>query len=489
MEVKRIFDLLDRYSELYPNKADAFSGMEYGSWGGMSVGDYIDLSEYLAYGLLEIGIQKGDKIASITYNRPEWNLLDMALLSIGAIHVPIYNSINEDGFEHILRHAEVKYVFVSGADIYHRISNIAAGIDGLIGLYSFKDTHGYQDIHHLIEKGRQNPKEDQLNAIKASISEEDIATIVYTAGTTKQQKAVMLSHQNIVSNFTACAEILPLKHEHRAMSSLPVCDIYERILNYTYQYKGISVYYVEYIGSIAQHARRVQPQVISMVPRLLEKIYERYHTINAKQHIVKRIIFKLAIHLAMKYNEEGNSLFYRSRLYFARLFVFNKWKKRYGNRLEFIICGGSMLQTRLLKIFWAAGIPIMQGYGLTEASPVVSCNSFQPNGLKFGSVGLPLPGIELKIAEENEILCKGPNIMKGYYKDQEQSREIIDSEGWLHTGDIGYIDEKQRLFILGRKKLIFTLRSGKIIAPHKLENLIKTSPFIDNIMIIGENKR
>lgn len=490
MEVKRIFDLIERYKTLFPDKKDALAGKDNGLWQTYSISEYAEIADNISFGLLKAGISKGDKIASITYNRPEWNFLDMGIQQIGAIHIPIYPTISDKDYQYILAHAEVKMIFVAGEEMYKLIQHILPNIPTLQKVYTFKNLHGFEHLNELIELGSLNKQVEKLNEIKKGITEDDIATIIYTSGTMSNPKGVILLHRNIISNFVATAEIHPLGSEHKALSFLPSCHIFERMLIYMYQYKGISVYYAESIASVAENLKEVKPHIMGTVPRLLEKVYDKINVTGKKTKGFKRIIFDWSMRIGKRYEMyDARGWYYNLKLLILRKLVFYKWKEAMGGNLDIIVCGGAALQTRLARIFWAAGFRVVEGYGLTETSPVLTCNSFEPNGVKFGSVGKALKDITLKIAPDNEILAKGPNVMVGYFNEPQLTAEAIDKEGWFHTGDIGNIDKDGFLTITGRKKEIFKTSFGKYIAPMPIENKFKESPFIDQIFVVGENQK
>ncbi len=490
MAVTRIFDLLDHYAELCPDKQDAVAGKDNGDWKTYSTREWLDNSNYISYGLLKLGVEKDDKIASITFNRPEWNFLDMGVQQIGAIHIPIYPTISDSDYAYILEHAEVKYVFVAGEEMYRRIRDIVPNIPSIKAVYTFKDLHGVEHLNELMQLGKENPQPDELKKIKDSISPDDIVTLIYTSGTTGTPKGVMLTHANIVSNFKAVAHIPPFGPEHRAMSFLPICHIYERMMNYTFIYKGLSMYYLANMAVIADSLREVHPHVFSTVPRLLEKVYDKILMKGRNLKGIKKMIFFWANNVGLRYElgKEKRNPVYALKLKIARKLVFSKWKAALGKNLEIVVSGGAALQPRLNRIFWAVGLKVLEGYGLTETSPVIAVSDFSPNGIRFGTVGPVLKGVQVKIAEDGEILVKGPNVMKGYYKDPELTDEVIDKDGWLHTGDVGVLEPEGQLRITDRKKVIFKTSFGKYIHPQLLENTFKESPFIDQIMVIGENQ-
>ena len=491
MEVTRIFDLLERYANLCPGKPDALAGKEEGEWKKYSTEQWKENSINLSYGLLKLGIAKGDKVASITFNRPEWNILDMGVQQAGAIHIPIYPTISDNDYEYILKHAEVKYVFVSGEEMFRRIKHIVPNIPTIKAIYTFRNLFGVQHLNELIQLGKDNPQPEKLQAIMDTIKPEDLATIIYTSGTTGTPKGVMLSHYNILSNVDAVKHIPPYGPGHRAMSFLPLCHIYERMMNYTLLYKGLSMYYVSNMGTIGESIKEINPYVFTTVPRLLEKVYDKIMVKGRSLKGIKKVIFFWANSVGMNYEigKEKRNPIYGMKLRLARKLVFSKWREALGSNLDIIVSGGAALQPRLNRVFWAVGLRIIEGYGLTETSPVIAVNNFEPNGIRFGTVGPVLKNTNVKIAQDGEILVKGPGVMMGYYKDPELTAEVIDAEGWFHTGDIGRIEPEGQLRITDRKKVIFKTSFGKYIAPQVLENKFKESPFIDQIMVIGENQK
>ena len=492
MEVTRLFDIPARYAQLCPGKTDAVAGREEkGGWKTYSTEDYVNNSNFISYGLMKLGVKKGDKIASITANRPEWNFLDMGVQQVGAVHIPIYPTISDGDYAYILEHAEVSFVFVAGEDLLRRIKPIVEKIPAIKGIYTFKQVPNFPGLDELIELGRKNQKNEALLALKDSISPNDMVTIIYTSGTTGVPKGVMLSHNNIMSNVTAVRDIPPFGPEHRALSFLPICHIYERMLNYTFLYKGISMYYLDNMALIGDSLREVHPHVFSTVPRLLEKVYDKIIAKGRALSGIKKSIFFWAnnVGLAYEFGKEKSNPIYGLKLKIARKLVFSKWKEALGKNLDIVVSGGAALQPRLARVFWAVGLRVIEGYGLTETSPVVAVGHFEPGGLKFGTVGPPLKNVSVKIADDGEILVKGPSVMLGYYKAPELTAELIDTDGWFHTGDIGRIEPEGQLRITDRKKMIFKTSFGKYIAPQILENKLKESPFIDQIMVIGENQK
>ncbi len=490
MEVTRIFDLLPWYKELCPDKQDAICGKDEDVWNKYSTDEFIEKTNNLSYGLLDLGIKRGDNIASITFNRPEWNILDMGVQQIGAIHIPIYPTISDSDYQYILNHAEVKYIFVSGEEMFRRIKHIIPKVPSLKAIYTFKDLFGVQHLNELIDKGKENPQPEKLEEIKNSIKPDDLVTIIYTSGTIGTPKGAMLTHGNILSNCMAVAHIPPFGPEHRALSFLPICHIYERMMNYTLLYKGLSMYYVSNIAHVADQLKEINPHVMTTVPRLLERVYDKIMAKGRALTGIKKQMFFWAHNIGMKYDiGREKELIYGAKLKLARKLVFSKWKAAFGENLDIIVSGGAALQPRLNRIFWAVGLRILEGYGLTETSPVIAVSDFSTNGIKFGTVGPVLRGVKVKIAEDGEILVKGPNVMNGYYKAPELTREVFDEEGWFHTGDVGHITPEGQLKITDRKKVIFKTSFGKYIAPQIIENKFKESPFIDQIMVVGANQK
>jgi long-chain acyl-CoA synthetase len=489
-KVTRLFDLVERSKELFGFKDDILAGKEDGKWKKYSSSDYFEIVENICYGLMQLGVKPGEKIATILNNRPEWNFLDMAIMKVGAIHVPIYPTISQDDYKYILNHAEVVYVFLAGKELYHKIEGIEKEIPSLKEIFTIKDWKEFRHLGEVIELGRSNPAPDELQARMDAVKSNDLATLIYTSGTTGTPKGVMLSHANIISNFLACEHIPPIREHGVAVSYLPLCHIYERMLNCLYQYVGISVYYAESNATIADNIRDVQPHLLSTVPRLLEKVYDKIIAKGRTLKGIKKQIFFWAVNIGLRFELNGkNTFLYKIQHRMVDRLVFSKWRAALGGRMMVLISGGAALQPRLARTFWAAGMPVLEGYGLTESSPVIAVNTFEPNGSMFGTVGYPLRDVEVKIADDSEILCKGPNVMMGYYKDPDLTNEVIDQDGWLHTGDNGTILEGKFLKITGRKKELFKTSFGKYIAPGIIEDKLKESPFIDNAVVVGENQK
>lgn len=488
MEITRLFDLLPHYATYFP-KDDALAVKENGVWVTYSTKQYIDKVNYISYGLMQLGVKKGDRIASISNNRPEWNFLDMALHQLGAIHVSIYPTISESDYEYILNHAEVKMVFVSGWDLLRKIQNIIDRIPALKGqVYTFRNLRGYKHLNEVIELGIANPSPQYLEEIKDSITPDDVVTLIYTSGTTGNPKGVMLTHANILNNVKAVLPIIPIRDNSRCLSYLPLCHVYERMMIYTWQYLGISIYYTENIATIADDLKEIRPDIFTTVPRLLEKFYDRIIAVGNKQKGMKKRIFFWANKIAQDFELEGKSWIYRKKLKIARKLVLSKWKNALGGNFSVIVSGGAAIQPLISRIFWAMDVPVLEGYGLTETSPVIAVSNFFPDGLKIGTVGPPLPGIEVKIGEDGEVLTRGHCVMKGYFKSPELTAEAIDEDGWFHTGDIGEFEPEGQLRITGRKKEMFKTAFGKYIVPTIIENKFAEESIIDAIMVVGENQ-
>ncbi len=493
MEITRIFDLLDRYSSKYADKQIAFSGKYNGEWKNFSSKEYIEQSNLISYGLLALGFNKGDKIATVfTNNLPEWNFLDMGILQAGMIHVPIYPTISDEDHSYILKHSDTKLIFISDKVTYKKLKPIADNTPDIKNIYTINDIEDAVNWNKVIDLGKENKEKykKEIEKIKTDIKPNDLATIIYTSGTTGSPKGVMLSHKNLVSNALETAKLLPVDSHERVLSFLPLCHVYERMLCYNFQSKGISIHYAESMATIVNDLKDVKPQAFSTVPRLLEKVFDAIMIKGKSLKGIKRKLFFWAVDLGLKFNlRKGNSAMYNFKLSIARKLIFNKWKAALGGNVKVIISGGSSLQPRLARVFWAADIPTLEGYGLTETSPVIAVNNYDWPNQKIGTVGLILNGVAVKIAEDGEILCKGPNIMLGYYKDEEATKLIIDEDGWLHTGDIGTMDEDIFLKITDRKKEIFKTAAGKYVAPQVMENKLKESIFIEQVMVVGEDEK
>jgi len=489
MVIERLFDLLPYYLEKHPQKTDALAGNVDGKWVKYSIVEYAEIVNDLANGLLQLGVEKGDRIASISPNAPEWNFIDQAIMSVGAIHVPIYPTISSSDYNYIFNHAEVKMVFMAGKELYHKVKDILPKSKSVKKVYTFTKHEDLNCYKEVIQLGKENPQPEKLKEIQDSVKTDDLATIIYTSGTTGTMKGVMLSHKNLISNAIATAPVPKLGAEGKALSFLPLCHVYERMLNYMEQYNGISVYYAENMAKIIDNIQELKVDMMSTVPRLLERVFDRIIAKGDALTGVKKSIFNWAVNLGFNYDIEGNnSAWYKMQLAIADKLVFVKWREAFGGQMKVLVSGGAALQPRLGRIFWAANIPVCEGYGLTETSPVISVNTLNKGELMIGSVGPILTDVEVKIAEDGEILSRGPNLMLGYYKEEALTNETI-VDGWFHTGDLGKIVNGKFLKITGRKKDLFKTSMGKYVAPGHVEDTMKESAFIDNIVVVGESQR
>ena len=490
MEVTRTFDLIDFGCKVYPREV-MFGGKFGSGWVTYSTEAVRELTDLFSCGMMSLGYTRGDHIATITPNKAEWNIVDHGLAQAGMIHVPVYPTIGHEEYSFILNHSGVKAVIVGNKQICNKILPIASAIPTIRELYSFDPVTSLKTVQVIIEEGRKNRERHmaELTAIRDSIKPSDLVTIIYTSGTTGNPKGVMLSHNNLVSNAIATSTAHEFGLGYRALSFLPLCHVYERMMNYHFQYKGTSIYYLENMGVIADTMKEIRPHIANTVPRLLEKIYD--NIINKGKNLpwLKKQIFFWAVNLGLRFRLTGNTKFYRFRLGIARKLVFNKWREALGGELRVLVSGGAALQSRLERIFWAAGMPVLQGYGLTETSPVIAVNPFRIPDIKFETVGPILEGVQVKIDDDGEILCKGPNVMLGYYMEPELTVQVIDADGWFHTGDIGRLEEGRFLRITDRKKEMFKLSAGKYISPQVIENKLKESLFIEQAMVIGENEK
>lgn len=490
MEVRRTFDIITLNAEKYPRK-DMYGGKQDKEWIIYSTDQVRDYVDHVSYGLLSLGFRKSDKIATISGNKPEWNFVDMGLAQSGFIHVPIYPTISTEEYSYILQHAEVKAIMVGNKSIFNKVKPVAEKLGLMNSIFSFDPVEGVRSFSEILEAGRKNADRyaPMVSVIKDGIKPEDLVTIIYTSGTTGNSKGVMLSHKNLVSNAISTSTAHDLGYGNRAMSFLPLCHVYERMMNYHFQYKGISVYYVENMGTVSEAVKEVKPHIFNTVPRLLEKIYDNILAKGKDLSWFRKTIFFWAVSLGLRYKLNGNSAFYNLRLGIARKLIFSKWREALGGELVVMVSGGAALQSRLERIFWAAGLPVIQGYGLTETSPVIAVNPFRIPEIRFGTVGPVLENVEVRIADDGEILCRGINVMTGYYKAPELTAEAIDKDGWFHTGDIGIFEEEKWLKITDRKKEMFKLSAGKYIAPQVIENKLKESIYIEQAMVIGENEK
>ncbi|KUJ60707.1 AMP-dependent synthetase [Flavobacteriaceae bacterium CRH] len=490
VSITRLFDFPYYQQETY-NLQVALATKKNGAWEKTSSEEYIAKANAVSRALLRLGVQKDDKIALITSNnRTEWNIMDIGILQTGAQNVPIYPTIAEEDYEYILNHSGSIYCFVSDTEVLQKVNAIKANVPTLKEVYSFDEIAGCKHWSELLTLGADESNQNEVEAKKDAIKEDDLATIIYTSGTTGKPKGVMLSHKNIVSNVLDSAPRIPfIAGKSTALSFLPICHIFERMILYIYQYYGVSVYFGESIDKISDNLKEVKPTVITAVPRLLEKVYDKIYAKGGELTGIKKKLFFWAIDLGLKYEPYGaNGFWYEFQLKIARKLIFSKWKEGLGGNLDLMVSGSAALQPRLTRVFAAAEIPVMEGYGLSETSPVIAVNDERNKGFKIGTVGKVIRNVEVKIAADGEILCKGPNVMLGYFKDPEKTAEAL-QDGYFHTGDIGEIDSEGFLKITDRKKEMFKTSGGKYIAPQLIENAMKQSRFIEQIMVIGEGEK
>jgi long-chain acyl-CoA synthetase len=489
----RTFDLLPRFMETYGKKRVMFASKVDGEWKKYISRDFVKMTDAISQGLMGFGVGKGDRVAVISNNCPQWNMVDFAVQQIGAIVVPIYPTVRQSDFEHILNHAEPKVVFVEGSLLHNKIKGILDTMQVRPKEFVFKPVEGMMTLRGLMVSAKIDKKSlAALQSRKDSVSIHDVATIIYTSGTLGTPKGVMLTHNNLMSCVAYYGPHYPVPSSHKVVSFLPLSHIYERSVLYTHLYLGNATYYVENFGTIMRDIADIKPEHFTTVPRVVEKVYNGFMRKGENLKGAKRRIFLWAFKLAERYDETGkkNGRAYRFKLYWANRLVFKDVRKAFGGRLEFIISGGASLQPRLVRLFAAMNIPIIEGYGLTETSPVICTNSRALGIIKAGTVGVPCGSVNIKIdLETGEILVKGSPVMKGYYKDEEQTRIAIDEEGYFHTGDIGEFDEDGLLRITGRMKEIFKDSMGKYISPALIESKFTESPFISMMMVVGENQK
>lgn len=489
----RTFDLLTRYVEKFGWKDNLFAGKVKGEWVKYDGKTFCQLTDDISLGLLKLGIQKGDRIALVANNSPQWNMIDFAVQQVGAITIPIYSTISHNDYQFILNHSEAKIVFVEGNSIYKKISDLIDEQPSIQNVFSMQPVEGVKTLEDLMQLGRENTDlKDALKKVEDSIATDDVATIIYTSGTMGTPKGVMLSHRNLLTNFEFYSPHYPIDHTQTAVSYLPLSHIYERSVQYSHVYLGVSTYYVESIGTIMRDIADVKPEHFSTVPRVIEKAYAAIMHKGEKLTGLKKKAFFWAFDLADKFDETGrnNGWLYLRKLALADKLVFQEVKKAFGGNMRLIISGGASIQPRLVRTFAALGMPIVEGYGLTETSPVVCTNSLVTGKLKAGTVGAPCSNLDVKIdAETGEILVKGSSVMKGYYNDEVKTKEAIDENGYFHTGDKGEFDEDGLLKITGRIKEIFKDSMGKYISPALIENKFAESNWINAMMVVGENQK
>ncbi|MAZ58794.1 MAG: long-chain fatty acid--CoA ligase [Flavobacteriales bacterium] len=496
MENIKLFELAERYHKLF-QKEDMIATQQDGVMRKYSTHEYIETTNNIGYGLLNIGVQKNDKICIISANRPEWSLVDMGINKIGAVNVGIYPNITRNEYKYIINDCGAKIVFIGSKDIYNNIQGLENEIECLEHIFSFDEIKGVRNWLELIEKGVVNPKADKMKEIQSTINEEDLFTLIYTSGTTGNPKGVMLNHKNVISQITTLKERLPIGIDDRAISFLPLCHVFERMIEYFYMFKGVSIYYARSLETLGDDLKIIQPTIMPTVPRLLEKVYDKIIAKGSELSGVKKKLFFWAVELGLKHEYNGaNGIWYEFKLSIANKIIFKKWREAVGGRIRFIVSGASALQERIARIFTAAQMPILEGYGLSETSPVISVNLAHTNDAHYGTVGTIIPGVEVKLVHEEgmkegegEITVKGPNVMMGYYNKPEETKKVIDENGWFHTGDIGRLIKGKYLKITDRKKEIFKTSGGKYIAPQVMENKFKESRLIEQIIVIGENEK
>ncbi len=489
-DIKRLFDFPYYQLEHKPN-AKALVTKYDGKWTPMSTQDYLNKANAVSRALLKMGVNKNDKIAVISStNRTEWNIMDIGVLQLGAQNIPIYPTISPEDYEYVLNHSESIYCFVSDQEVYDKLQKIIAKTS-VKEVYSFDHIEGCKHYSDLFELGKDESNQNEVEARKDAVDKDDLATIIYTSGTTGKPKGVMLSHWNITSNVLDSSPRVPLPEtgETRVLSFLPICHIFERVLIYVYQYAGASIYFAEALDKIGDNAKEIKPNLMSVVPRLLEKVFDKIMLKGEDLTGIKKALFFWAVSLGEQWQPYGkNGGWYEFKLKIANKLIFSKWRDALGGELGTMVSGSAALQPRLARVFGAAGMKVMEGYGLTETSPVVSVGYYNNDMYKIGTVGKPIPNVEVKIADDGEILIKGPNVMQGYFKDPEKTDSVMTGD-YFHTGDKGELDEDGFLKITGRKKEMFKTSGGKYIIPTLLENDLKQSLFIEQVMVVGEGEK
>ncbi len=491
--VTRTFDILTYAETNFPQES-ALAVKRNGKWERFSTAEYRTEVDNFSYGLLALGFNKDDKIATVSNNRPEWNFIDFGMAQIGVVHVGIYPTISETEYLHILSHSESKILIVANKDLYELLYPVFEKLDNLQEIYTIDDVKGAKNWREISKLGEKKADEfrEILKQKKAVIKPNDLLTLIYTSGTTGLSKGVMLTHNNIVSNVKIAQKCVPYSSVgDEVLSFLPLCHILERTGNYLWQSIGAKIHYAESIETIGEDMKDIKVKMFITVPRVFEKVYDKIINKGRELTGIKKALFFWAVRLGdqLKANPAERSFWYNFKLKIANKLIFSKWREALGGELKGVISGGAALQPRLARIFRAAGIRVQEGYGLTETSPIVSATMADYPGVKWGSAGLIPSEVEVKIAEDGEILVRGENVMVGYYKDPEKTREALTEDGWFHTGDIGNVDENKMLSITDRKKEIFKLSGGKYVAPHLIENTFKESQFIENIMVVGENEK
>lgn len=485
----RLFDFIHRQHEKYPIK-NALVTKAGDEWFEVSTADYLNMASKISRALIAKGIQPQDKVALISStNRYEWNMMDIGTLQAGAVDVPVYPNISSDDYKYIFNDSEVKLCFVSDKELYDKVAAIMDDVPSLTEIYTFDEIEGLKDWKEFMALGEGDEHQKELEERMEKIDKHDLATLIYTSGTTGEPKGVMLSHWNIASNVLNVDDRIPVAPGAKALSFLPVCHIYERMLTYLYSNNGVPVYFAESIEKVGDNIREIQPEIFTCVPRLLEKVYDRIIAKGEELTGIKRKLFFWAVALGEEFDFRGKSAWYKFKLSIARKLIFSKWQEALGGNVQAMVSGGAALNPKLNRVFSAAGFNVQEGYGLTETSPVISVSGYTVEGKYVGTTGKPIKNVELKIAEDGEICIKGPNVMMGYYQKPDKTAEVIDEEGWFHTGDIGTMVNGKYLKITDRKKEIFKTSGGKYIAPQIMENKFKESRFVEQIMVIGEAEK
>lgn len=489
-EIHRLFDILDQYCESFPEQRVALSIKRDKMWQTITPQEYVETARNISYAFIHLGIQPGDKVGIISTNRPEWNILDMAIMQVGAITVPVYPTISESDYKYIVNHSEMKLAIIEGHEVMTKFCNIMNDTPDLKMVYTFINREKFPYLDQLIQLGKENPNPEELQRRKDSVKEEDCSTIMYTSGTTGLPKGVMLSHKNIVSQIMNLRQT-PASWSSRALSFLPLCHAYERMLVFLYQYLGMSVYYVQSLGTIGNDIKEACPTMMSAVPRMLERMYDKVVAKELTMKGVSKKIFHWAIEVAHNYKlqDQDRTFLYNIKHAIADKLVYTKIRKGIGGDFDIVVSGAASLQPRLAAFFSAIGMPVFEGYGATETSPVIAVSCRKRNGREVGTVGFPLDGVEVKINENSEIICRGHNVMMGYYKSPELTAEVIDEEGWFHTGDTGRINELGQVIVTGRIKSLFKTSMGKYINPQVIEDKFCESPFIEYMVVVGENQK
>ncbi len=491
MEFERLFEI-PYYQLKHMSQPVCLAHKVDGNWVKYSSQEVVDNINKVSKGLLALGVQPGDKIGLISSsNRPEWNFLDMGMQQIGAINVPIYPTISAKEYSYIFNDAEIKHVFISDAGLLEKVNMIKSEVPSLQNIYSFDQIDGLAHWTDLFDMGKDVSDED-VKAVSDTITADQLVTLIYTSGTTGQPKGVMLTHSNITNNIKASMSVVPIEDKYTVLSFLPLCHIFERTVLYGYLTQGASVYYAESVDKLGDNLKEVKPHFFTTVPRLLEKVYDKIIGKGMDLTGVKKKLFFWAVGLGHEFELEGKGFLYERKLAVADKLIFNKWREALGGNVIGILTGAAAMQPRLLRVFNAAGISVREAYGLTETSPALTINRFEPDGCVFGSVGPTIPGVQIKLDTDGEILAKGPNIMQGYYNKPEATAEVMTDDGWFRTGDIGkWISNGKHKFlkITDRKKALFKTSGGKYVAPQPIESKYKEAMLIEQIMVVGNDKK